>query len=173
MEKFKIERIFDYPLSETVDFFMEGEDTVYDLKQLENVTQWKVLKEDDSPEKRVGTKEWCAHAQIPKVLQHIISPKMLTWYEHSEWDKIHKVYRFKIEPIYLSKKLKCQGQTTFTQAPGNKTSRTFRIMIDVHIPVLGSVAEKLIVDLLRKNEEQDYALGTEALEKAMSALFKS
>lgn len=166
MEKFKIERVFNYPVKEVTDFFMEGDDTVYDLKELENVTQWKVIKEEDRPDKRTGTKEWCAHAQIPKALQHIVTPRMLTWYEHSEWDKINRVYRFKIEPFYLKKKVKCQGQTTFASSNGNKTSRTFQIMIDVNIPVFGPMAEKLIVDLLKKNEEQDYKLGTEAVEKA-------
>ena len=167
MEKMKIERIFEYPLKPTVDFFMEGEETVYDMQELENVTQWKIVKEEDSPEKRIGTKEWCAHAQIPKVLQHIVSPRMLTWYEHSIWDKVNMVYKFRIEPIYLKKKVKCQGQTTFAETPDGKTSRVFQIMIDVSIPVLGNVAEKLIIDLLSKNEEQDYKLGKAALEKAL------
>lgn len=169
MEKLKVDRIFNYPVQDVADFFMEGEDTPYDMQELENVTQWKVIKEEDVNGKRVGTKEWCAHAQIPKTLQHIVTPKMLTWYEHSEWDRANRVYRFKIEPFYLKKKIKCQGQTIFAAVDGNKTSRLFQIMIDVSIPILGNVAEKLVIDLLKKNEEQDFILGNKALEKAMGA----
>jgi len=169
MEKIKVERIFDYPMEESVKFFMEREDTAYDIQELENVTQWKVVKEEDRGDKRIGTKEWCAHAQIPKVLQHVVSPRMLTWYEHSEWDRTTRTYKFRIEPIYLKKVVKCQGQTTFAEAPGNKTSRTFQMMLSVDIPVLGSVAEKLIIDLLKKNEEQDYKLSLDALTKGLGA----
>lgn len=169
MEKFKIERIFNYPVKEVTDFFMECDGTVYDLNELENVTQWKVIKEEERGDKRIATKEWCAHAQIPKALQHLITPRMLTWYEHSEWDKVNRVYRFKIETFYFKKKVKCQGQTAFAAASGNKTSRVFQMMINVDIPVFGPMAEKLIVDLLKKNEAQDFKLGTEAVEKAFSA----
>ena len=130
----------------------------YNPDELDNVTGWKVVKETDDGMRRVGTKEWCAHAQIPKALQHILSPKMLSWYEHSIWDRKAKTYNFRIEPFYLKKQVECHGRTIFAEKGPGKCSRNFRIDLTVKIPVFGQMFEKLVMELLKKNEEQDYKL---------------
>ena len=83
MVRYKKERVFNYPVDKCVELFFENPDGAYKMDELENVTEWKVINETDDGDKRVGTKEWCGHGQIPKVAQHIVSPKMLTWLEHS------------------------------------------------------------------------------------------
>jgi len=164
--KFKQQRIFNYPVDTVTDYFLENEKPAYDMNSLENVTQWKIIKEENVDHRRVGTKEWCAHAQIPPVLQKIVKPEMLTWYEHSVWDRQTKTYSFQIEPFYLKNKVKCGGKTSYTAKGGDKTQRTFEVELHVSIPVLGGVFESLIVQLLKKNEEQDYQLCRAALKKA-------
>jgi len=163
--RFKKERIFSYPHETVVSYFLEGEETGYDMSDLDNVTQWKIVREEDQDDKRVGTKEWCAHAQIPKTLQHIVSPKMLTWLEHSVWDRKNTVYSFKIEPFFFKRKVKCQGQTRYEPAGEGKCKRTFNVELKVSIPVAGPIFEKLVMELLKKNEDKDFELCNKALKK--------
>ena len=169
MEKFKKERVFDYPIDDVVTFFMEGDGTPYDLQELENVTDWKVIKEKDVDGKRIGTKQWCAHAQIPKALQHVVSPRMLTWYEHSIWDRSARLYKFKIEPFFLKKHVKCQGQTVFESRGPNQCARIFTIQLHVDIPIVGSMFEKLVMEHLKKNEEQDYNLSIKIVREKLGS----
>jgi hypothetical protein len=166
--RFRQERLYNNSVESIVNLFMEGDDPVYDMDSLENVTQWKVIKEEDVGDKRIGTKEWCAHAQIPKALQHIVSPKMLTWYEHSEWDRKARTYRFRIEPFYLKKSVKCHGQTTYKESGANQCVRVFEINLIVDIPIFGPMFEKVVLDLLKRNEEQDFRLTTKIAKQQLS-----
>ncbi|MFH1539642.1 MAG: hypothetical protein ABIH66_11825 [bacterium] len=163
--RFRKERLFDFPCGEFLKLFMENEEPAYAMEELENVTMWKVVKEQDDGVKRIGTKEWCAHAQIPKPLQHIIIPKMLTWYEHSEWDRKTNVYSFRIEPFYLKNKLVCYGKTSYKEKGKDQTLRTFEVALKVKIPILGQIAENAMIGHLGRNEEQDYKLCRKAIEK--------
>jgi len=63
------------------------------MDQLENVTQWKTIKDEDL-EIGVWNKGMVCARTNSKAMQHIISPRMLTWYEHSEWNRNTKIYRF-------------------------------------------------------------------------------
>lgn len=167
MVKFKVERIFDYPVEDVVKLFMESGQTAYDVSELQNVTQFKILKEEDKGEKVASIKEWCAHAQIPKALQHIISPKMLTWLEHSVWDRPSKTYTFEIEPHYMKNKVECSGKSTYRDK-GGKCARNFEMKLDVKIPILGQIFENVVIGLMKDNEAQDFKLCTKALKDAYS-----
>lgn len=163
--RFRKERVFDLPCDEFLKMFMESEEPAYDMEELENVTMWKIVKEQDDGVKRIGTKEWCAHAQIPKAAQHILTPKMLTWYEHSEWDRKTKVYSFRIEPFYFKNKVTCYGKTAYKEKGKDRTQRTFEIVIKVKFPVIGQIAESAVIKHLGNNEAQDYKLCKKAIEK--------
>jgi hypothetical protein len=163
--KFKKEREYNHSLESIIKLFFDNDDEVYNMDQLENVTQWKVIKEEDLGDRRVGIKEWCAHAQIPKALQHIVAPKMLTWYEHSEWNRTTHTYRFRIEPFFFKKQVKCKGQTEYLARGENTSARIFEIDLIINIPVFGPMFEKLIMDHLRKNEEQDFKFTVQIAQK--------
>ena len=163
--RFKKEREYDHSLESIIGLFLENDEEVYSMDQLENVTQWKTIKDEDLGDRRVGIKEWCAHAQIPKALQHIISPRMLTWYEHSEWNRNTKIYRFRIEPFFLKKHVKCKGQTAYVVRGDNRCARVFEIELVVDIPVFGPMFEKVVMEHLRKNEDQDFKLTVQIAKK--------
>jgi len=163
--RFRKERFFDYPVDKVTSLFMENGGG-YDMQELENVKGWKVLKEDDRGDSRIGAKEWCAHGRIPKALQHIISPKMLSWIEHSEWNRRDKIYKFEIEPFYFRKQITCRGKTVFAAAGENRSSRTFEVELKVDIPVFGAMIEGLVMEYLKKNEDQDYRLCLKHLQAA-------
>ncbi len=162
--KIRSERDFNYSVDKAVTVFFESGDS-YDMNELENVTQWKVVKEEDFGDRRVGTKEWCAHSQIPKALQPIINPKMLTWFEHSEWNRKTRVYSFTIEPHFLHKQVKCTGKTAYIDKGPNKSGRIFEMTLKVDIPIFGPMLENLVQGILKKNEEQDFILSAKSLDK--------
>ncbi|HOX28188.1 MAG TPA: DUF2505 family protein [bacterium] len=164
--KYRKSRIFNYP-ADVVTKILLDTDQGYDMQELENVTAWKVIEEKDIDDRRVATKEWCAHSQIPKSLQHIISPKMLTWFEHSEWNRKTKTYSFVIVPHYLKKQVTCKGKTVFLQKGADKCDRTFEIELKVDIPIVGIILENLVLNALKQNEEQDFLLSVKAIEKAL------
>lgn len=164
--RYKTERTFDFSCEKVTKQLMDTVDGGYDMAELDDVTMWKTVKEVESPEKRIAIKEWCAHAQIPRTLQHVIAPRMLTWLEHSEWNRINNTYSFRIEPFYLKNVVSCQGRTTFRENGADKCVRQFDIELKVKIPVFGAIFEGLVVDYLKKNEEQDFKLSAKALEKA-------
>lgn len=166
---FKKERVFDYPFGKFLDVFVECENPPYDIHELENVTKWKVVRETDDGARKTGTKEWCAHAQIPPALRHIISPKMLTWYEHSEWNRKTNIYSFRIEPFFFKNKVTCYGKTAYEEKGNGKTLRIFEVTLKVKFPVVGPLFEATVMSLLRKNEEQDFGLCLNVIKKARSA----
>ena len=164
---YKKERTFKYPCDKVAKILMDTEESSYDMSELENVTKWKSIKEINEPDRRIGTKEWCAHGQIPKALQHILSPRMLTWLEHSEWNRKTNTYSFRIETFYMKNIVSCSGRTIFKASGTDKCIRDFYIDLKVNIPVLGPLVEGLVIDFLKKNEEQDFNLSARALEKAL------
>ena len=165
MARYRSERKFNYPVDDAVRVFLDGGEDAYDMHELENVTAWKVVKEEDDGVRRVGTKEWCAHGQIPRAAQHIFSPKMLTWFEHSVWDRQKKIYSFEIEPRYLRKQISCKGQTAYMADGPDKMKRIFEITLKIDIPLFGPILEAAIMELLKKNEEQDFKCCAQSLEK--------
>ncbi len=165
---FKIERSFNFPYQESVNLLMDTEGGGYDMQELDNVTAWKVVREEEKDNVRTATKEWCAHAQIPKTLQAVITPKMLTWYEHSRWERANGIYKFEIEPFYLKEQIKVHGQTHFFPKGESQFGRTFEINVNIKIPILGPMAEKLVLDLLKTNEKGDYEKCVETLARKLA-----
>jgi hypothetical protein len=160
----KVVREFNYPIEKTVKVFFDSDES-YDMNELSNVTAWKVISEKDYGDRRVGTKEWCAHSQIPPILQHVVNPKMLTWFEHSEWNRVTNVYAFTIEPHFLKKQVTCKGRTSFAAKGTDKCVRTFDMILKVDIPILGAIFENFVAGVLKSNEEQDYKLSAKSLDK--------
>ncbi|MFA6450916.1 MAG: DUF2505 family protein [bacterium] len=161
---FKTVREYNFPVDKTVKIFFDSDES-YDMNELANVTAWKVIDEKDYGDRRVGTKEWCAHSQIPPVLQHVINPRMLTWLEHSEWNRVTNVYTFTIVPHFLKKQVSCKGKTSYFEKSPDKCGRTFEIMLKVDIPIFGPIFENFILGALKQNEEQDFILSVKSLEK--------
>jgi hypothetical protein len=154
MVKFKKVRIYDHAAEKAVDYLIEKE-LGYDIVELQNVTSVKKIKRTDDGKVRKDVDEWCAHAQLPKSLQHVVPPKALTWIAYAEWHRATKTIFFHIEPIVLKNKVECSGRTIYSGDAQNRLVRDFEISITVKMPVLGQVAESFIIEVLKNNERQD------------------
>lgn len=165
----RIERTFYYPCDDVCRVLMDSGDVSYDMQELPNVTAWKVLEEiEGEDDVRRGKKEWNAHGQIPRALQHIITPKMLSFIEHSEWDRKARTYRFRIEPHYLKHIIDCHGTTTFVPKSDKKTTRIFDVIFQFKMPILGPIFEQAIMGYLKKNEAEDARLCESQLKTALN-----
>jgi hypothetical protein len=75
--KFRIDQRFEgTPVEAAIEFLTE--EYVFDATKLPNVKGSKLIEEKITPERKNWKNEWCAHGQIPRLVQHIITPKMLT-----------------------------------------------------------------------------------------------
>jgi hypothetical protein len=162
--KFRKVRVYDFDADEACDYLIERE-LGYDLTELENVTTFKKIKRTDDGKVRKDKDEWCAHAQLPKVLQAVIPPKALTWYGYGEWHRATKTLYFSIEPIVMRGKVDCKGRTVFKGDEKNRFVRDFEMELTVRLPVVGHLAESFIIDVLKKNEEQDHEKCSKILKK--------
>lgn len=163
----KIERTFNYTVDDVCRVLLDSGDT-YNMEELPNVTSWKVLDEQDDGNVRRGRKEWSAHGQIPRALQHILTPSLLSFIEHSEWDRRAHVYKFRIEPHYLKAQVDCYGSTTFVPKGDNRTKRIFEVTFQFKLPVLGPIFEQAVMGYLKKNEETDARMCEMMLKKALA-----
>ncbi|GEM_PF-992831 len=164
MVKFKKIRVYDHNAEQSVDYLIERE-LGYDIVELQNVTSVKKIKRTDDGKVRKDVDEWCAHAQLPKSLQHVIPPKALTWIAYAEWIRATKTIYFRIEPIVLKNKVECAGRTIYSGDAQNRLVRDFEISINVKMPVLGQVAENFIIEVLKNNERQDDELCRKILKR--------
>jgi hypothetical protein len=79
---------------------------------------------------------------------------MLSWLEYSTWDKAGKFWDWKIEPYFFKEYVNCTGRMSVL-ADGVRTKRVTRGALTIRIPVIGEMVEKIIVEHLKKNIEQE------------------
>lgn len=153
--KFKIEHRFEGgPYEEVVHFLTE--EYVFEPTKLENVKSNKPISEVVTEDKKYWKNEWCAHGQIPKIVQHIITPKMLTWVEETTFDRKKITYHTKITPFYMKNVVRCESDGYFVKVSDRELLRVQSGFLDIRIPIFGSFIEEQIIAGLRQNFDQEY-----------------
>lgn len=153
--KFTIEHKFiGKPVKDAIEFLTE--EYVFDPQKLQNVKDNKTIEESITPEKKHWKNQWCAHGQIPKLVQHIISPKMLTWIEETTYDRKAKTYFTKITPFYFRNMFFCESRGSYVVKSDSEFVRRNDGVLDIKIPVFGRFIEEQIIAHLRQNFDQEY-----------------
>ena len=153
--KFKIEHKFEGgPFDKAVYFLTE--EYVFEPTKLPNVQSNKVLEEKITEDQKYWKNQWCAHGQIPKLVQHLIQPKMLTWIEETTFDRKNIKYFTKITPFYFRKVFKCENVGYFEKVSDREFKRVMNGFLDIKIPVFGPIIEEQIIAHLRSNFDQEY-----------------
>lgn len=154
--KFRIIHTFDGPFDKIVHFLTE--EYAFDPTTLPNVTSQKILEQSESCDGRYKKWkfEWCAHGEIPKVLQHILKPKMLTWIEDSVFDRETKILKTKIKTHYLTNLFKCEAVTSYIEKIEDKLERRLEGNLEVRIPIFGHIIEKEVIKHLKENFDNEY-----------------
>jgi len=157
--KLKAEYIFDADMDRTLEVCVTNTigNVQYFKESMQNVSSVKLLERKDYPDGKIFVRmEFCAHGQIPKAVQHLLKPEMLTWQEISTWDPATKRYNFDIKPHYFSNVFSCKGYWGYEVKGPKKTSQYCIGNLDIKIPIFGPIIEKAIWPNLEKNWQESY-----------------
>ena len=162
--KFKIEQKFEGGPFDTVVHFLT-EEYVFEPTELPNVQSNKQLEETITDERKHWKNEWCAHGQIPKLVQHLIKPKMLTWIEDTTYDRVNKTFFTKITPFYFRNMFRCESRCHFVQISETELMRITLGFLDIRIPVFGSFIEEMIIAHMKMNFDAEYKITSKVIKK--------
>lgn len=153
--KFRYDHRFEGGPFDKVVLFLT-EEYLFEPQKLPNVQSNVKLEETITEDKKHWRYQWCAHGQIPKVVQHIITPKMLTWVEDTTFDRKKKTYFTRIIPHYFQNTFKCESRGWFEKKSDNEFIRVTDGFLSIKIPVFGPFIEEAILAHLKINFTQEY-----------------
>ncbi len=157
--KLKAEYIFDADMKRTLDVCVYNNigNVEYFLNSMENVSSITLVERKDHPDGRIHVKmDFCAHGKIPRAVQHLVKPEMLTWREISTWDPNTLHYDFEIKPYAFRNVFVCKGYWGYKEVAPNKTSQFVDGVLQIKMPIFGDLVEKAIWPVLEKNWIESY-----------------
>ncbi len=166
--KFELVHYFDGPLDRVAYWLMESTEPLIEPADLPNVTECEELDRKDTDTERIIKWKFCAHSDIPKALQHLIKPEMLTWIHDSVFDKKAKVDTFKITPFYFKNVFSCSGSASFSP-DGNRTKRIIKGDVRLKIPIVGAIFEDQVVKKLKENITEEYKVTSKNVAEKIAA----
>jgi len=153
--KFKAKLTFDG----TTDMVWEARE-----KRFENPEKFPELQKHEELERREeGSKIYSKRkielaASIPKPLRRVLSPDMMKCIDESVYDLEAGTHKWDITPTFKTRAFKCTGfskYTEFEEGGEKKTLREIELEVKVNIPVLGAMAEQVILEGYKKNLDRD------------------
>ena len=153
--KFKANYVFNGP----IDMIWEARE-----KRFENPKKFPELQKHVELERKVeGNKIFSKRqielsASIPKALQRVLSPDMMKCTDSSEYDMDAGTHKWVITPNFKTKVFTCTGYSKYKEyeeGGEKKTKREIELEVKVNIPVLGSMAEQVILEGYKKNLLKD------------------
>ncbi|HOO55511.1 MAG TPA: DUF2505 family protein [bacterium] len=133
-------------------------------KRFENPEQFPELQKHEEIERkeegnRIHSKRIVElSASIPKALQKVLSPEMLNCTDESIYDMDTNVHEWTITPNFKTKVFTCTGYSKYNEIEKDgetKTKREVVLEVKVDIPIVGKMAEQVILDAYKKNLEKD------------------
>jgi hypothetical protein len=153
--KFKGEYIFNGPIG----MVWEARE-----KRFENPEQFPELQKHQEIERREEGKKIFSKrlieisSSVPKPLQKILSPEMFNCTDESVYDMESNVHTWNVVPNFKTKVFRCTGYSKYVEFDENgekKTRRFIELTVTVDIPLLGRMAEQVILDGYKKNLDRD------------------
>jgi hypothetical protein len=153
--KFKGEYIFNG----SIDMVWEARE-----KRFENPEQFPELQKHQEIERRTEGKKIFSKrlieisGSIPKPLQKVLSPEMMKCTDESVYDMEANTHTWNVTPNFKTKVFKCIGYSKYNEYEENgekKTKRLIELTVTVDIPLVGKMAEQVVLDGYKKNLERD------------------
>jgi hypothetical protein len=101
-----------------------------------------------------------ANVKIPSFAQSYVSREMLAWDEHSTYELKTHASAWSIVPNIKPewrKYFHASGSYELVSTPGGGTKRVVRGELDLKVPVVGQMAERMIVNEVRKTFDAEAA----------------
>lgn len=160
-----LSHIFDGDIETVMDVlfndWLEPED-------LSETVSMRVLFEEWEGSKKITRTEWCAYGEIPKIAQNFIKPEMLTWIEEAVWDSKLLIYTWTIKSHYLKDKLTSRGEWTYRTIGENKTERKLDGILQIRMPIFGTIIERMLVKRIYNTFEEEYHIMNQKVRERMS-----
>jgi hypothetical protein len=155
MMKYKGTHVFDAPIEmvelarekrfEKPEFFPE----LKARKEIERIEEGNILKSKRTME---------LAAKVPPALRMILSPDMLNCIDESVYDRSTGVHTWTVVPSFKTELFRCTGQSKYKEITVGgevKTQRELELTVEVKIPMLGKLAEQVVLDAYKKNVDKD------------------
>ena len=93
-------------------------------------------------------------ASIPKALRTILPSEMMKCIDESVYDMKKGTHHFVVKPNFKSDVFVCKGYSKYTETNG-KTKRYIELEVKVKVPIVGKMAEEVILESYKKNVLRD------------------
>jgi hypothetical protein len=151
MTRFNFVNYIDVPVNEYIRMIFDpAEDEVSDLTKLPNVSQREEIERSEDEKNVSVVVRYSAIGFIPPQIRQFLKPHMLAWYEHSTYKKAEKAWDWWVEPCYFKDIVSCSGRMSL-HADGHRTQRVTRGKVSIRLPVVGEMAERILIDYLGKS----------------------
>ncbi len=135
------------------------------VKEMPNLAKREEIEKIED-EKYVKTKvRNFAIGFIPEPVRPFLKPHMLSWVEETIWDKENHCGDWNIVPYFFKNIFKCKGRIRYVNVGKNKMKREIKGILKIDVPVLGKIAERVIIEHLIQNFEAEYNLTKKLLEE--------
>jgi len=158
---------FDFPVETVTDILKAGED-LFPMEELQNVSARTRIYQKREGSRILRKYEWNVHGQIPPLAQKIFKPETLMFIEESVWDDDRCCFESRIIPHHFKNVMKVTSKSTWSAAPGGGAQRRIESSISINIPVVGPIAEKVIIEHFKKNNDQSAEMIRKNLAKKSS-----
>ena len=169
MKKFKMVHRYDVDVETWVYIVFntapEDEDNLLELENLQEREEIERFEDERYVKTRV---RYFAVGFIPKQVRHILKPDMLSWIEEAVFDKQENFWTWNIVPHFFKKHIKCRGKMSVVPDGPGRCKRVTDGYLDIRIPVFSDFAERLIIDHLKINFDQEYEIFTQAMRRRVA-----
>jgi hypothetical protein len=168
MGKFNLTHRYDIDIKTWLYIcFNPDEESQDDLLKLENVKEREEIEHTED-ERYISTKvRYSALGMIPKPVRQFLKPHMLSWIEESAFDKKETCWRWNIVPHFFADKIECKGKMSIVPDGDGRCKRVTDGFLTIRLPVFGEMAERIIIDHLKKNMDQEYKMYCETVRRRL------
>jgi hypothetical protein len=130
---------------------------------LQNVKRIETEAKEDLGEGRIRLiNRWHGKGEIPKVVQSIVKPEMITWLDTAVWNDEDKSCHWEIQTMFFKDNIRCKGINYYKPQGQDRTKLEITGDLTIHLKgipgvprllekKISSQVEKFIVKLLTPN----------------------
>lgn len=159
--KYSTEHLLNGTLEEVLSI---AQDRTRDERVYPNITSLKQEKWDETDTEIVCQFLTRGDGEIPKALQKLIQPKMVSWREFGRWDKKNNVYDYYVKTFYFTNLFTMNGKFSFIPKSSDTVLRRLDGEIKINLPILGELAAKTIVKFQIENIDKEAKVFAQDLE---------
>ena len=144
-----------------------------EIKKLPNVAERETIKLKEDERYVHREVRYFAKGLIPPLVRPYLKPKMLCWIEKSTYDKKKHLFKWEILPFYFKEMFECRGTYSYIDADKNRMRREIDGYLKIKVPLFGLIAEKVIIEHLKKNLDKEYKMTRNIIKKELKRLKKN